>query len=117
MDKENFRQFQTIFKAGDKAGCVYLLVSGSVGIFLPDNDTKEPNFFIKEKLPQTIFWEMADWKNAIFVNLGVIIIIQFTSAHFKTLHEKFDVKFICWERHWLYFFICRRLILFNGRFF
>ena len=55
MDKENFRQFQTIFKAGDKAGCVYLVVSGSVGIFLPDNDTKEPNFFIKEN---EIFGEM-----------------------------------------------------------
>ena len=55
MKKEQFRQFQTIFKAGDKAGKVYLLVSGSVGIFLPDNDGKDPNFFIQEN---EIFGEM-----------------------------------------------------------
>ena len=58
MNKEQFRQFQSIFKAGDKAGKVYLLVSGSVGIFLPDNDSKEPNFYIRE--------------NEIFVEMGVI---------------------------------------------
>tara|TARA_B100000242_G_scaffold120360_1_gene84367 strand:- start:445 stop:789 length:345 start_codon:yes stop_codon:yes gene_type:complete len=55
MNKEQFRQFQSIFKAGDKAGKVYLLVSGSVGIFLPDNDSKEPNFYIREN---EIFGEM-----------------------------------------------------------
>ena len=55
MNKEQFRKFQTIFKAGDKAGKVYLLVSGSVGIFLPDNDGKDPNFYIKEN---EIFGEM-----------------------------------------------------------
>lgn len=55
MNKEQFRQFQTVFKAGDKAGKVYLLVSGSVGIFLPDNDSKEPNFYIREN---EIFGEM-----------------------------------------------------------
>ena len=55
MKKDQFRQFQTIFKAGDKAGKVYLLVSGSVGIFLPDNDSKDPNFFIQEN---EIFGEM-----------------------------------------------------------
>jgi len=58
MKKEQFRQFQTIFKAGDKAGSVYLVVSGSVGIFLPDNDSKDPNFFIQ--------------KNEIFGEMGVI---------------------------------------------
>ena len=55
MNKEQFRQFQTVFKAGDKAGKVYLLISGSVGIFLPDNDSKEPNFYIREN---EIFGEM-----------------------------------------------------------
>jgi CRP-like cAMP-binding protein len=49
MKKEEFRQHQTIFKAGEKAGKVYLLVRGSVGIYLPDNDTKEPNFRISPK--------------------------------------------------------------------
>ena len=55
MEKEEFRQFQTIFKAGEKAGKVYLLVRGSVGIFLPDNDSKDPNFLIGEN---EIFGEM-----------------------------------------------------------
>ena len=55
MRKEEFRQPQTIFKAGEKAGKVYLLVRGSVGIYLPDNDTKEPNFRIS---PNEIFGEM-----------------------------------------------------------
>ena len=55
MKKEAFRQHQTIFKAGDQAGKVYLLARGSVGIFLPDNDSKEPNFLIPEN---EIFGEM-----------------------------------------------------------
>lgn len=55
MKKEAFRQHQTIFKAGDQAGKVYLLALGSVGIFLPDNDSKEPNFLIPEN---EIFGEM-----------------------------------------------------------
>ena len=55
MKKENYRQFQTIFKAGEKAGKVYLLVRGSVGIFLPDNDSKDANFLIGEN---EIFGEM-----------------------------------------------------------
>ena len=55
MQKENFRKFQTIFKAGDNAGKVYLLVEASVGIFLPDNDSKDPNFVIKKT---EIFGEM-----------------------------------------------------------
>ena len=55
MKKEAFRQHQTIFKAGDQAGKVYLLAWGSVGIFLPDNDSKEPNFLITEN---EIFGEM-----------------------------------------------------------
>lgn len=55
MKKEAFRQHQTIFKAGDQAGKVYLLALGSVGIFLPDNDSKEPNFLILEN---EIFGEM-----------------------------------------------------------
>ena len=55
MEKETFRQYQTIFRAGDQAGKVYLLARGSVGIFLPDNDSKKPNFLIPEN---EIFGEM-----------------------------------------------------------
>ena len=41
--KAKLKQHQTIFKAGDAAGTVFLIVRGSVGIFLPTNDTKEPD--------------------------------------------------------------------------
>ena len=46
---------QTIFKAGEKAEKVYFLVRGSVDIFLPDNDSKDPNFLISEN---ELFGEM-----------------------------------------------------------
>ena len=72
MEKEEFRQFQTSFKAGEKAGKVYLLVRGSVGIFLPDNDSKDPNFLIGE--------------NEIFGEMGVIDIAP-RMATAKALEE------------------------------
>ena len=55
MQKQKLKQPQTIFKAGDAAGTVFLIVRGSVGIFLPTNDTKEPDFIIGEN---EIFGEM-----------------------------------------------------------
>ena len=55
MQKQTLKQYQTIFKAGDTAGTVFLLVKGSVGIFLPTNETKDPNFVIQEN---EIFGEM-----------------------------------------------------------
>ena len=55
MQKQTLKQYQTIFKAGDTAGTVFLLVKGSVGIFLPTNETKDPNFIIQEN---EIFGEM-----------------------------------------------------------
>ena len=55
MEKERFDSLQTIFKAGEKADKVYLVVKGSIGIFLPDNWEKEPNFVIG---PNEIFGEM-----------------------------------------------------------
>ncbi len=55
MQKQTLKQHQTIFKAGDTAGTVFLLVRGSVGIFLPTNETKNPNFVIQEN---EIFGEM-----------------------------------------------------------
>ncbi|MDB2325094.1 Crp/Fnr family transcriptional regulator [Alphaproteobacteria bacterium] len=55
MKKESFRQFQSVFKAGDQSGEVYLLVKGEIGIFLPINDTKTPDFIIN---PNEIFGEM-----------------------------------------------------------
>ncbi len=55
MRKQALKQHQTIFKAGDTAGTVFLLVRGSIGIFLPTNKTKDPDFIIKEN---EIFGEM-----------------------------------------------------------
>ena len=55
MQKQSLKQHRTIFKAGDTAGTIFLLVRGSVGIFLPNNDTKKPDFVIGEN---EIFGEM-----------------------------------------------------------
>ena len=47
MEKLEFKKGQFVFKAGDQAGSLFLLISGDVGIYLPDNDPNagnEPNF-------------------------------------------------------------------------
>ena len=44
MKKLEYKAGQYIFKAGDKGKEIFLLMSGDVGIFLPTNDTKDPNF-------------------------------------------------------------------------
>ena len=58
MKKQSFKTGQYIFKAGDKANEVFLLASGEIGIFLPSNATKDPNFILK--------------KNDLFGEMGVI---------------------------------------------
>ena len=55
MKKLNYKSGQYIFKAGDKGKEIFLLMSGDVGLFLPTNDTKEPNFMIGEN---EVFGEM-----------------------------------------------------------
>ena len=44
MKKLDFKSGQYIFQAGDQGKEIFLLMSGDVGIFLPTNDTKDPNF-------------------------------------------------------------------------
>ena len=44
-----------IFKKGDVANGVYLVISGQVGIFLPSNATKKPDFLVREN---ELFGEM-----------------------------------------------------------
>ncbi|MGB0686820.1 MAG: Crp/Fnr family transcriptional regulator [Paracoccaceae bacterium] len=44
-----------IFRKGDAANGVYLVISGQVGIFLPSNATKEPDFLVREN---ELFGEM-----------------------------------------------------------
>ena len=55
MEKLEFKQGQYVFRAGDGAGYLFLLIKGEIGIFLPTNETKEPNFPVGEN---EIFGEM-----------------------------------------------------------
>ena len=48
MEKTKFNQNQSVFKVGELPDKMYLLVKGSVGIFLPTNETNKPNFIIQE---------------------------------------------------------------------
>ena len=48
MDRIKYNLNQSVFKAGDAPDKMYLLVKGKVGIYLPKNDTKNPNFIIEE---------------------------------------------------------------------
>ena len=55
MEKIDLNTGQFIFKAGEKSDKVFLLLEGEVGIFLPTNDTQQPNHKIQEN---EIFGEM-----------------------------------------------------------
>ena len=55
MEKTKYNQNQSVFKVGELPDKMYLLVKGSVGIFLPTNETKKPNFIIQEN---ELFGEM-----------------------------------------------------------
>ena len=48
MEKHKFNENQSVFKVGQSHDKMYLLVKGSVGIFLPTNETTKPNFIIQE---------------------------------------------------------------------
>ena len=60
MEKTKFNQNQSVFKVGELPDKMYLLVKGSVGIFLPTNETKNPNFIIQEN---ELFGEMGVIEN------------------------------------------------------
>jgi CRP/FNR family cyclic AMP-dependent transcriptional regulator len=60
MKKTKFNQNQSVFKVGELPDKMYLLVKGSVGIFLPTNETKKPNFIIQEN---ELFGEMGVIEN------------------------------------------------------
>ena len=55
-----FNQNQSVFKVGELPDKMYLLVKGSVGIFLPTNETNKPNFIIQEN---ELFGEMGVIEN------------------------------------------------------
>ena len=60
MDRLKYNVNMSVFKAGDPPDKMYLLVKGKVGIFLPLNDTKNPNFVIEEN---ELFGEMGVIEN------------------------------------------------------
>ena len=101
MKKLEYKSGQYIFKAGDKGKEIFLLMSGDVGLFLPTNDTKEPNFMIGE--------------NEVFGEMGVIehkprmasarcmsdaTVIALSESEFEARVEKAD-PFIRALEHWM----------------
>ena len=60
MEKTKFNKNQSVFKVGELPDKMYLLVKGSVAIFLPTNETKNPNFIIQEN---ELFGEMGVIEN------------------------------------------------------
>ena len=55
MEKHKYNENQSVFRVGESPDKMYLLVKGSVGIFLPTNETTKPNFVIQEN---ELFGEM-----------------------------------------------------------
>ena len=47
MEKVNYNINQSVFKVGQKSDKMFLIVKGSIGIFLPTNETKIPNFTLE----------------------------------------------------------------------
>lgn len=47
MEKVNYNVNQSVFKVGQKSDKMFLIVKGSVGIFLPTNETRIPNFTLE----------------------------------------------------------------------
>ena len=55
MQKIDLRKFEVIFQKGDLADGLYLITQGTVGIFMPTSDGKEPDFILPSN---EIFGEM-----------------------------------------------------------
>ncbi len=62
MEKIYIEKETLIFEAGQKADCVYLIIDGKVGIFLPTNNTNSPDFTLGEN---EIFGEMGIINNTL----------------------------------------------------
>jgi len=55
VQKIDLRKSEIIFQKGDLANGLYLITQGSVGIFMPTNDGKDPDFILPAN---EIFGEM-----------------------------------------------------------
>ena len=84
MKKIAAKKNQIIFEAGAKADCVYLIVSGSIGIFLPSNHSEKPDFILSEN---EIFGEMGVIDNSLRAGRAVAIsdvnLIRISQHEFK----------------------------------
>ena len=92
MDRIKYNLNQSVFKAGDAPDKMFLLVKGKVGIFLPKNDTKTPNFIIEEN---ELFGEMGVIENQLRMATARCIeeceIIANTKKEFDERVNKSDV--------------------------
>lgn len=92
MNRVKYNINQSIFKAGDSPDKMYLLVKGKVGIFLPKNDTKNPNFIIEEN---ELFGEMGVIENELRMATARCIeeseIISITKKEFDDRVNNSDV--------------------------
>ena len=55
MQKHDLKKSEVIFQKGDLPNGLYLITQGSVGIFMPTNDGRKPDFIL---LANEIFGEM-----------------------------------------------------------
>ena len=92
MEKTKYNENQSVFKVGELPDKMYLLVKGSVGIFLPTNETKKPNFIIQEN---ELFGEMGVIENELRMATARCIeeceIIAITKKEFDERVNKSDV--------------------------
>ena len=92
MEKTKFNQNQSVFKVGELPDKMYLLVKGSVGIFLPTNETNKPNFIIQEN---ELFGEMGVIENELRMATARCIeeceIISITKKEFDERVNQSDV--------------------------
>ena len=86
MEKTNFNQNQSVFKVGELPDKMYLLVKGSVGIFLPTNETNKPNFIIQEN---ELFGEMGVIENELRMATARFL---FESEIISITKEEFDQR-------------------------
>ena len=92
MEKTKYNENQSVFKVGESPNKMYLLVKGSVGIFLPTNETKKPNFIIQEN---ELFGEMGVIENELRMAtarcLVESVIISITKDEFDQRVNESDV--------------------------
>ena len=94
MEKIKFNQHQSVFKVGELPDKMYLLVKGSVGIFLPTNRSNDPNFIIQEN---ELFGEMGVIENELRMATARCLvdseIISITKEEFNKRVNNSDVFF------------------------